>query len=388
MPITILSARTQVALAVCASIWLVLHIILLVKFGARTAVDSELYITDALNLLKGKLPEGRSIWYFSYSLFLASIFFLNGGNLSIVILQITLSGVAACCIFKTALHLFKTERVAILSALLYVSWFKIHEWNTILYTESLFTSCSIILFFLIITCSRNLHYVSIGLLLLFTFFIRPTGFALLLGLFSYLIFSIKGSYSKRATLLSSLFACLVGSFVVSNMLVSFPLIDSYVKAEIIYPNISLGLKPPSTLYIPESDHPTLIRVLSFAVHNPIYSLKLFSFKLLLFLGNIKPYFSATHNVIIVLTLYPLYFFAVKGFLAFPKERKERFFIISFVFVQAIIVGLTSENWDGRFLVPLLPFIFLLSANGINSIYTTRLTKGNTLENTEANSKQF
>lgn len=347
----------------CLLLWLLIQAVLFLKFGARTSVDSELYLADAMNLLNGQLPEGRSIWYVSYSTFLAFTFFCGGDNMVVVLVQIALSGVAAYCLYQLAIEIFNKREVAILTVLFYLLWIKIHEWNTFLYTESLFTSCSIISFAVLMKSKNAWHYLLAALLILFTFFIRPTGFALVIGLLCYGLFSLRKEYLKRVIPLGFIGAIGVLVLLV-GMLESFTLIESYAKAEIIYPNITLGMEAPSDLYIPGADHSTLVRLFLFAVYNPIYFLKLFSLKLFLFLGNVKPYFSVLHNTVIVLILYPLYFLAIKGFLKFPAHRKEKYFVIGFVIAQALTVSLTSENWDGRFLVPLLPFVFLLAASGV------------------------
>jgi len=145
----------------------------------------------------------------------------------------------------------------------------------------------------------------------------------------------------------------------------YAFIESYSKAELIYPNISLGLQLPVDLIIPSDEHAPLTCLLMFMYSNPVYFLKITSLKLLLFLGNIKPYFSRAHNALIIGFLFPLYFFALKGFQYFMAHRKEHYFMAGFIIMQTAIVSLTSENWDGRFLIPVLPFVFMLSAVGIN-----------------------
>ncbi|MFM9841184.1 MAG: hypothetical protein ACKVOQ_23170 [Cyclobacteriaceae bacterium] len=348
-------------------LWLLIQAVIFIRFGARTSVDSELYLTDAMNLLHGQLPEGRSIWYISYSAFLALIFFFGGNNIAVVFVQILLSGVATFYLYQIVMEMYSKRNVAILAVLFYLLWIKIHEWNTFLYTESLFTSCSIISFAVLVKSKNAWHYLVASLLVLFTFFIRPTGFALMIGLLGYGLSSLKKENLKRVIPLGFIGAMGVVVLLI-GMLESFTLIESYAKAEIIYPNITLGMEVPSDLYIPKTDHSTLVRVFLFAFYNPVYFLKLFSLKLFLFLGNVKPYFSVFHNTVIVLILYPLYFFAVKGFLKFPAHRKEKYFVAGFVMAQALTVALTSENWDGRFLVPLLPFVFLLAAGGADVIF--------------------
>jgi hypothetical protein len=79
---------------------------------------------------------------------------------------------------------------------------------------------------------------------------------------------------------------------------------------------------------------------------------------------VKPYFSPIHNTIIVLILYPVYIFAIIGYFRFGKTQFEKYFIAGYVASLVFTVSLTSENWDGRFLMPVLPFIFLLASHGI------------------------
>jgi Dolichyl-phosphate-mannose-protein mannosyltransferase len=348
-------------------VWLLVQSAFFIKYGARTSVDSQLYLTDATNLLAGKWPEGRSIWYISYSAFLAFIFFFGGNNEVVVFVQIALSGVAIFFLYRLAMEIFAERNVAILSVLFYLLWFKIHEWNTFLYTESVFTSCSIISFAVLVKSKSLLQYLGAFLLIIFTFFIRPTGFAFLIGLGCYGFFSLSHRNLRNAIWIVS-FLLVIGMVLLSKMLTDYTLIESYDKGEIIYPNMTLGIEVPTELTIPSQDKPTMMRVFLFGINNPLYFFKLFSLKLFLFLGNIKPYFSPLHNALIVMILYPLYFFAIRAFMEFPALRKEKYFIAGFVIAQSLTVALTSENWDGRFLIPLLPFVFLLSASGIVLVF--------------------
>jgi hypothetical protein len=148
------------------------------------------------------------------------------------------------------------------------------------------------------------------------------------------------------------------------MLEGADLIDSYARGEVIYPNISVGLEIPADLVIPAKDAPAFARMFMFAFDNPVYFAKLSFYKMILFIGNVKPYFSPIHNAIIVLILYPVYIFSIIGFFRFTKTQFEKYFIVGYVASLAFTVSLTSENWDGRFLVPVLPFIFLLASHGI------------------------
>jgi len=364
--------NTYLIPAILFLLWLLVQALLFIKFGAQTSVDSTVYIDDANQILSGNLPEGRSVWYLGYSLFLALVFLLKGTITTVVFIQIILSGVAALGLYVIAQEIYRDQYIALLAVLLYLLWIKIHQWNTFVYTESLFTTFTILSFAALIKSRERWKYGLALLMIVFTFFIRPTGFAFVSGLAWLIIMSLTICLSRRVILFMGVGGLLAATLLLNKMLLDYTLIDSYVKAELIYPDINLGLTPAHDVWLPDESSSPLVQLVQFIIHNPLYSLKLFFLKLILFLGNVKPYFSYLHNILIVCTLYPLYFFAVKGYINFPPERKEKHFIVAYVLVQSLTVAFTTENWDGRFLIPLLPFIFILSAAGIRNVFSKRL----------------
>ncbi len=367
--------RDTVILFFLAVIWFLIQGWLL-SSGAKLSVDSNLYINDAKLIESGVLPQGRSLWYAGYSSFLALIFTCRGTFFTVVIIQVIVSGLAAFCIYNLVIEMTKQKSIALLSVLLYLSWFKIHEWNVFLYTESLFTSFSIISFTTLVLSKKIWHYLLVVLLLCFTFFIRPTGFPFVISICAYLFMKGFNKNSLKAMTVGLSVVMLIACILLLNkMLAHCQLIESYAQAEVIYPKITMHITAPFDLRLPDSRYQPLVKLLIFICDNPLFFLKLCIIKLLLFFGNIKPYFSPTHNAFIILTLFPLYFFALKGWKTFSaNEISERYFIIVFIATQALTVTLTTENWDGRFLIPILPFVFMLSSAGIADSYKRMISK--------------
>lgn len=190
-----------------------------------------------------------------------------------------------------------------------------------------------------------------------------------------MVFQLKGKILLSGKVLVLIFGLVLAGAVlfINHMLYDHAasFLGSYAKAEIIYPNISLGMEPPRNLTIPSEEHPPLWRLMLFGFYNFLYFFKISLFKLTLFFANVKPYFSFFHNLMIVLVLYPLYLLAVFGFFK-TSWSAEKVFISIFVLSQAGIVAFTSENWDGRFLIPVLPFIFIFSAVGVWRLWRRRL----------------
>ncbi len=184
------------------------------------------------------------------------------------------------------------------------------------------------------------------------------------------------SYSKlfKILLLSlvTLTYILVLNFCVTHFIDSF--IDSYSRAEVIYPGIPFLVDPINDIFIPGADHSALVKLFLFVLNNPFFFVKISVVKAALFLAHIKPYFSLWHNLAIGIVLYPVYYFMIIGF-RFPFSGPLKIGMIAFVLLQIVMVSLTSENWDGRFLLPLLPVVFIFSALGL----TLFLSKKNGLQ---------
>lgn len=350
-------------------LWLLVQLVMLAYFGIRTGSDTEIYVNTAHALLEGNFPEGRLRWYSTYIALLAAVFALGGSLGWVVGIQIILSGLAAAFLWKAVLKLSGDLRISFVAVFLYLAWAKIHQWNIFVYTESLFTSLSLIAFGSWLLSRKSWQYGLSVLLIVVTFFVRPTGFSFLAGwlLFGLAVLPVKKSWKWTAVVP----VLVVSLLLLDLMLKDFILIASYARAEIIYPDINMGVTPPDDLQIPEDSSRPLERLLLFVWYNSGYFIKISLIKLFLFFGNVKPYFSLLHNLLIVLLLYPLYFFAILGYRRLPNACHAKYFMLGFILVQACTVALTSENWDGRFLVPVLPFVFILSAVGITGALTKK-----------------
>lgn len=344
-------------------LWIIAQFIAYYKFGIVSSVDTDLYVLEANTINNSSFPEGRSILYGSYILILAGLQFLNISVSFVVFIQVLFSGIALVCIYKITLSLSKNSFPSFIACLLYIICFKIHQWNMIIYTDSLFASCCIISFYLLYFSDSVQNYIFTFSFILFTFFLRPTGIALLVALFSYSYFIIPIHKDvKTAIFVLLVTLTLLGlNFMMNYYIGSF--IESYAKAEIIYPNVSLWIEKPTNLYIPSQKYPPLFQFIIFLTYNFFYVCKLILLKGFLFVIHAKPYYSFGHNIVIISFLIPIYYFAIKGIKSI-SSKPIQFFFLTFIGFQIVIVSLTSENWDGRFLLSILPFVFILASFGM------------------------
>lgn len=214
------------------------------------------------------------------------------------------------------------------------------------------------------------------LIVLLTVLAKPTGIALLGAILAVAFYKVTSKLKIAAykwMLLSSI--CILFLLLTNKMLSTFTLIENdYAKGEIVYgittvsPNRpgldKLIVIPPNNMYIPPIDHPPLLRIISFIIHHPAYWLKLFITKLFYFFFHIRPYWSLSHNLFSLLFLIPVYFFSIRGLVVGKLTKEKLLFLVPFFALHVLSVGLSTVDWDGRFLMPLLPVLFLLATAGI------------------------
>lgn len=348
-------------------------------YGIKIMVDSERYLNYAANLRSGFYVETHNFWYFGYVAFLYIIKLFSQDNLVIIIGQYFLGYLGVLAIYEAGRLLFSNKFQALFPALLMIAFIEIPMWNSFILSESFYISFTCFsIYFLVALYKKGVNpirlLVAIAIILL-TVIAKPTGISLLgavLVPFLYKVINLVKPFALRWAIIG--FAGLLFLMLTNKMLSTFTLIENdYVKGEIIY-GISnypdypdhdrLVLSPPDNLYIPSVEYPPIIRIVSFILHNPAYWLTLFFTKFYYFIMHIRPYWSVSHNLFSLLFLIPVYGLSIRSFFVreFPKEIL--LFIIPYFTIHVLSVCLSTVDWDGRFLMPLLPVLFLLAAAGI------------------------
>lgn len=343
--------------------------------GVRIVNDSERYMEYAHEIAKANFYQEHNIWYFAYCGFLAIFFKVGLGVKSIVITQMFLSLVSVVALQKTIENFFKNNFTALVTTLAYVAFVEVISWNFYVLTESLFISCiCFTLYFLseyyVSKSNRSLFFMM--LMLLIVFWIRPMGVTLLaaIALFFYLE-KLYAHFSDWQRVLVLSITILFGLFLVNVMLTTFHLVENYATGELVFgisriPNYQgheqILLSVPSDVYLP-TEGSTLWKALVFYVKNPVYGSKLFFLKGFFFITHYKPYYSLIHNAYNLLFIIPAYL----GLWFFFKSKSMvsvKLFVLDYIFINLLIIMLTCEDWDGRFYMGLVPFIFCF---GINSL---------------------
>ncbi len=349
-------------------IWLVVQAALFQVLGVKVMHDSHRYLQGAENILATySLPTDHNLRYAGYSLFLAAIFSIGGSLKLVIFCQIIISGMAVVAQYRIAQKLLHSEVAALISVTSLVLYVEVSQWNMYILTESLFISAAILALYFLLHLRFWWHYFLYLIFLFFISVLRPNGFIIAVAAFVYVFIQIWQQHKpyRKLSLISALIFFGVMLIIINTyLLTTFQILEVYQRGDIIFGYNNLLIKPDIAPDF-EAAGNSLIKIGKFVFHNPGYFLKAGFLKVFYFFSHVKPYYSWTHTIYTVVLLYPLYYLA--GW-ARRLDRAALAFISCVIGLQALMVFFTTEDWDGRFLMPVLPFIFLLSAAGAAHLF--------------------
>lgn len=368
-------------------LWLLVQAAYLVKYhGPHFANDSARYLDYATNLAEHgyyKLAPGvapatianngvanfqyeHNQRYILYPWYQSVWLRLHAGWWGIVLGQIGVSGLAALALYRAVQRLAGGRRgAAAMATGLFVLWPDVQQFNCYLLTESLFISLSVLSFWALVRTQggRWPAWVWLGVLLLLTALVRPNGFVVAgaVGLAGVATLYVAQRRLFWLALGAGVLATPLAVWWLNHQLVSFFIVETYLRGELMFATPVWAIHPDAPLVLPPAGWGQMSRVLYFAAHNPGFLARLMLGKLFVFFSSIKPYYSLGHKLMSVLVLWPLYYLAARGAGRAAVWRPARVFLVGVPVLQAVVVMLTVDDYDVRFLAPVLPFVFALAA---------------------------
>ena len=386
--------------ALLLALWLLVQAAFLVKYhGPHYANDSARYLGYATNLAEHgyyKIEPGtapatianngvanfqyeHNQRYILYPWFQSVWLRLHAGWWGIVLSQVAISGLAALALYAAVRRLAGGRRgAAALATGLFVLWPDVQQFNCYLLTESLFISLSVLCFWGFVRTRAGgwVAWVVLGGLLVLTALVRPNGFvvAAAVGLAG-----LATLYRQRRRLFwraagAALLASPLAVWWLNRQLVSFFIVETYLRGELMFATPVWAVHPSAPLVLPPAGIGQMSRVLYFAAHNPGFLARLMLGKLFVFFSSIKPYYSLGHRLMSALVLWPLYYLAVRGARRATVWLPGRAFLVGVPLLQAAVVMLTVDDYDVRFLAPVLPFVFVLAASQLSAVPTQAKTR--------------
>lgn len=358
------------------------------KMGIMTDDDTWGYLIYADEIREnGMFVKSHHFWYIGYVLFILGANFIITGLGGIVFFQYVFAYVALIALYFTSLNLYQNPKTAVLTCVWFLGFYMISFWNLFLYAESLMISLYCISFFLLSQAYRakpnGFQVFSGSLILIWAVLVKPTGVALLAGVMAVAIaYAWKRVSALRWKLVISV-SMIVGFLSLLNqMLGTFGIVEAYQNGEIVY-NIHkmshmnyasyLMVTVPENLILPAEDWSPLGKMIYLWIFNPLYSFQLFGIKLFYYLIYLRPYYSWMHNVLALCALIPMYVAFVQAIKGNSLGWFPKVFSVTLVSCSALSVALLSDNWNSRFLMPVLPLVFLVGGNEIEKWISKNLS---------------
>ena len=365
--------------ALLAGLWGLVQLGFWRKFGGpHFANDSARYLEYARGIAeRGYFEPGHNLRYVLYPLFQSGWLRLGLGWPGIVAGQMAVSALATRALYRGTRRLARGGRgAAALATLAFIAWPDIQQFNVFLLTESLFISLVALSFgaFTRVRAGRARGWAVLLLVLALAALARPNGFvvglaAALAGLDA--LRARPGRRPWRAALLGlGLLAPLLWA-ALNYQLATFYLMDTYQRGELIFRYPLWAVHQAAPLAMPPPGTGPAARVLYFAAHNPVYLGRLMLGKLFVFVSYLKPHYSLAHRVLGVLVLWPAYWLAMRGAHRAVVWRPARVFLAGMFLLQTAIIMLTVDDWDVRFLAPVLPVVFVLAALELQNLVLAR-----------------
>jgi hypothetical protein len=354
-----------------ALLWLCIQAVLYLRYGVREMGDTEAYITYARNIAERfHFERNYQIKYIGYPLFMAFLFKLGLGLKGVVVSQMLLSGAATVALYNTTKRLAGNYLAPALCTLLFLGWYEVQMYNGFILTESLYISLLIFAFYLLVRAKSIRQSLWVVPVLLYIAIVRPNGFIAPVAYFGYLFtlyfYSLSSKRARIALLLAVLLVPLAAIVVVDQyLLTSFTIVETYEKGHLIFMYEDLVVQPEGPVLMPPAEASPLVKIIYFIQHNTAYFIRMAGMRFLLFWGNVKPFYSLLHNLMIVAVLYPLYFFTVKAIASKKIPLPLSVFVVLLLLQQCFITTMTSEDWNGRFLMSLIAFVFMFGSIGLS-----------------------
>ena len=339
-------------------------------------MDSAAYIEAADYVVDHhQLQDYHHLYYSVPILIMATLRILFPDQVvPILLFQCVLSGLATIALYNSAEKVFSSRLAALMTAVIFLIWLDNIHWNITTMTESI--ACSMFCFVVYALSDwqgRPKDILRLALLLVLTFFTRPTGVVIIIGAFVFLMaYHWETLRERRPVLISiALIGFILVVFGADRMLDHWDFTDQYMKGNIITfaDNVKgrplfhewLAIEPPPSKQFSSSESP-IGRIVIFVYDNPLYFLKTAALKVSFLIAFVRPYYSWPHNVYLAVWMFTVYLYFVVGWKS-TTNFPIKLFVLTAIILNCGLIAISSVDWDNRFYIPMEPGIVLLAGGG-------------------------
>jgi hypothetical protein len=361
-------------------LFICVHVVMYWHHGTRVLMDAEGFIEAADYIVAhGKLQDIHHLYYSVPILIMAAFRALFPGEvMPILLFHCLLSGLATVALYKSAQKIFNSALAGLFAGVIFLLWLDNIHWNITTMTESIALSAfCFVVYALAHWENRIKNMITMTALLIVVFFIRPTSVVTIIGAFVFLMaYYWKPLLESRVVLISIiLFATSFIIFGADRMLAHWDFTGQYLKGNVVtFADIveggplfheTLSVEPPSSRAFSESESP-IGRVVMFIYDNPVHFLKTAGLKIFYLIAFVRPYYSWSHNLYLVVWISSVYVSFVVGWKA-TSNLAIKLFVLTTIVLNCGLIGISSVDWDNRFYIPMEPGIVLLAGGGVATL---------------------
>jgi len=335
--------------------------------GIKYAIDTTRFDNEATAWTNGTFEFTYHFWYTGYiAILTASKLIFHSIYLSILF-QYIFAFCSTLLFYQGLSKISKNNRAAFITTLAIIFYIPIQQWNRCLLTESIFISLVLLFIWGYSIENKRYKWIALFIVAVAAATVRPNGCILLIScLMMYCGHFIYYTQKKNIYILTA--ASIVFLVYLLNTYTDtfyLFLLNSFNKGEVIcgYSGWTVSIQSVS-----QNDPLTgsITKIFFLFYDHPIESIQLGTYRLLALWTDLRMYYSCIHNIFIGIFLCVMYSMACIGFMQYKKIYRELLWITcSYIGMNSLLIIITYADWDGRFLAPLLPIVFIWSGLGIN-----------------------
>ncbi|RZK11077.1 MAG: hypothetical protein EOO46_08095 [Flavobacterium sp.] len=345
------------------------HLFLYFSYGIFSTLEAEKYILQAENVLAGTFPSASKYYFYLpivYLIAFAKKFALGYGF--VVIVQ-SLFSLFALLLFYRGLKNVLDEKTALYASLALCFFLPFMQWNFYLYSESIFISLSMLLFYAVcrFEYQNTKNFLLIIALLAVLLFTRPFGALFVPPLLFY--FLLSHYQNKR-------FKVYTVGILTSFVLIMFLSIQAVFQGGEDMDAMKPFVEEHIVCFVPKKPEGAMLDlkyynngirdILYYIIHNPLHFSKLMIERLYSFFKFTRPWYSANHNLFLLFFILPIYGFFIWGIIPFfKKTRNLAIYIIGLLVLYPLATTFQCDDWHSRFTFPIIPPIIVVAAFGFH-----------------------
>lgn len=351
--------------------FVVVHAALYFSYGIVASLEAEKYIRQAGHVLNGSFPSASKYYFYLPIIYLIAVaqkFALGYGF--VVLVQSLFSLFALLLFYKGTKNIFG-HHIALPASLALCAFPPFFQWNFYLYSESIFISLCLILFYAVCRFEKQRVKLLLLIIILLTalVFTRPFGALFIPPLIAYFLFSRYQSKKLKWFIRVMSFAFILVMFLSiqavfhggEDMDAMKPFIEEHVICFV--PNKPEGAKLDLKHYNNGAKD-----IFYYILHNPGHFTKLMVERLFSFFKFTRPWYSKAHNLLLLCFLVPVYLFFVMGIIPFLRKKSNlAVYVVSVLILYPLATTLQCDDWHSRFTMPMLPLIFMVAAFGYHQL---------------------